>query len=334
MTTTTTDLAVAEPTPSAPADHVPADVRRNLEVQPRSLVRIVRAIGPGKQVADFALVLTRALQDPETIGANGEQSLTIAYMDPMASPSILGSGSWHQALIRVPNVAHHTHPDVLAGKRGVYWVDAVSADTAEEGLPEDLPEIPHGGTSAVLSRQNAMGFFDQPSKTVPLKVEPVKEGAPAGTQGRIVGPAADPTHSFQKAGPYAGAPSGPEHAPVPEAGSLASPDSAPNLPGASYPPGQVPMETKNYSDGTSATGPVPMPDLSPAQQGLEAGARLREGFPGRETDPTSSTPASISSTSNESAGWVPATESEPAHVPLTPQPEVEPTEPSAPVPTH
>lgn len=139
-----------------------------------NVVRIVRAFGPGQSIALLGTVLGVAPITPETVGANGEPAITAVYLKPDASPSLLGSFNWHQAFERVAGILHHSNPDVVAGRHGIYWVDSVDHVEAAAALPEGLPVI-EGGESTVFSRETADAAMDRPAKVVPAKVEPVTE---------------------------------------------------------------------------------------------------------------------------------------------------------------
>jgi hypothetical protein len=176
-------------------------VHYNRSVKSGDLVRIVKSAGGGKTFACVAFVLTVSSHLPELLGGDGEPTLTVAFLNPQADPSTLTGANWTSAFERVAGVAHYTHAEAIAGKRGIYWVDNLPAEVSAADLEiDELPEIP-SGTSAVFSRETADRFFEQPSRTVPSMVEPVREDNKkserrvhdftAGTDPRMQGEAGD-----------------------------------------------------------------------------------------------------------------------------------------------
>lgn len=143
-------------------------------VAPGNVVRLVRAFGPGQSIALLGTVIGVAPITPESVGAHGEPAITAVYLKPSANPNVLGSVNWHQGFERVAGILHHSNPDVVAGRHGIYWVDSVDHVEAAGALPEGLPVI-EGGESTVFSRQSADEAMDRPAKVVPAKVEPVTE---------------------------------------------------------------------------------------------------------------------------------------------------------------
>jgi len=80
----------------------------------------------GSHIVHFSVahVLAVGPLDPLT----GKPTISVAYPDPAADPSILANASWFKGYIRQVGVQHFSHPEVQASKVSVAY-----------GNPQDLP---------------------------------------------------------------------------------------------------------------------------------------------------------------------------------------------------
>lgn len=104
--------------------------------------------GSHQQHTVFAHVLAKGPVD-----VNGNPSLTVAFPDPAADPSILASANWSRGYRRMVGVLHAEHPDVISGKESIAWGGTVATRSELAGEGPKLP-IPDGdGTRPYLKRQ-------------------------------------------------------------------------------------------------------------------------------------------------------------------------------------
>lgn len=103
-----------------------------ITIVPGMTIRLVRNLDGGKRRALFGSVLAVAPVLPENLGTNGEPTLSVAMLDPRAIDIVqAGRADWHTAMERVTGVRHASHPEVLAGRTSLYYVDALPIDGGE-----------------------------------------------------------------------------------------------------------------------------------------------------------------------------------------------------------
>lgn len=104
---------------------------------PGRIVRVVTSLGSGIPHALFAHVLTVAPIEDANLGANGEPTISVAYLDD-PNRAVLGKVDWHQEFARATAVRHFSHPDVLKRLTSICWVDVVD----DSGGPLTLAALP------------------------------------------------------------------------------------------------------------------------------------------------------------------------------------------------
>lgn len=176
---------------------------------------IAVAFFDGKHNVHFSMahVLSLGPIDIET----GKPTISVAYPDPDAVPSILSSASWFKGYVRQTGVPHVSSPKVQEGQVSVAYGNLIELGKADE---PDMPKPAGDGANPV---------FDRDDVIVPTQVS---IGQAALAQGaKVPGPSV--------------------------ASPLINEDVANPAPA---------VETKTFTDGSTATGVAPLPDQSPSQQ--------------------------------------------------------------------
>lgn len=139
-------------------------------ITPGQSVRVVQT-GANGRVALIGHVIGVAPIAPENLGTNGEPTITALILNPSpANISQLGRIDWHQALDRLAGLRHVSHPDVVAGRVSVCYVDTVDNPGSTVTLPalnlDDLSSPPAEvqgtqlGNEASLYESNGLHIVD------------------------------------------------------------------------------------------------------------------------------------------------------------------------------
>jgi hypothetical protein len=174
---------------------------------------------------------------------DGMPAITVAYPDPAADPSTLQGPSFHKGYRRETGVVHHLHPDAQAGKHHIVWGHALDDDE----MPDDLLEAPKS------SAANPVFDRHQPEVNTP-EIQQGFHGAPA------LRSESDPSNDLVPSR-FQGREINASEQNLDRTGNVIEP---------------LRHETRLYDDGSSATGPAPLPLNSPdEQERLRAETRSR-----------------------------------------------------------
>lgn len=103
-----------------------------------AVVRCASTIGGGAARSVYAYVISIAPIVPDFVGANGEPSIGIVYLDPgvaFKQKNKLGTSIWHEEITRASGVKHASHPDVVNGLESLYWLDVLPSAGEAISLP-------------------------------------------------------------------------------------------------------------------------------------------------------------------------------------------------------
>jgi hypothetical protein len=156
-----------------------------------------------------------------------QPTISVAYPTPGADPSVLSSASWFKGYSRSVGVQHVSHPHVQASQVSIAYGDV-----------SDFPQPAGSGNNPIFGRP-----ADLPATDVSFQQKRINDGELLAETQKAPG---DPT-AANKAQERTDDEPHPLGTPIHDAD------------------GPV-VETKTYTDGTTATGVAPLPDQSPAQQ--------------------------------------------------------------------
>jgi|GEM_PF-6349058 len=252
-------------------------------MQPIQVTDTVRAVHThpvtGRR-AFFATVLSVQPKVDGDNGTNGEPTITIAFIDH-TKLSMLGSADWHKAFVRIPTVRHVSHDEAQQCATEYCWTDHIPSDELAHGLnmydlsaPAAKAEQAQDtvGTIVYVNHKNGLDVFhggegmfrvhfagEDHDFSDPFSAQVFVDAQPS-PEPVARTPWAQLTEAERDAATY----------PTWDGVITRSGKTQVELDVEHAEQRTTAIETKEYTDGTTATGVVPLPDQSPAQQDAAA----------------------------------------------------------------